>query len=639
MKVTKDKPAFCNTNEINIVDKHDYTMKDIDSVGGKGYNLLRLKSEGFNVPDFFILPTEHFNFFVKHGVFKDNFKEDIKLLYDEIIKFGLVAVRSSATIEDMDRTSNAGRFETVLGVAEDKILDAIKTVYTSMITSRLAGSMAVIIQKQILSEKSGVAFVDKNNVAINAVLGQGNMLVSGEQTGDFYVINPDGTYNVKRTIQNKCGTISDKNINLNPQIGWSQKLSDIEIKLITDVSKNIRNKFNSDQDIEWAIHGSVLFILQTRPITSNINITSMSSLGVAIPVSEGVANAALCFDVNNIPDYDVILVVSLIEMPDFKKLLGNKKIKGLITEIGGMLSHEGILARENHIPFISGIRSPKKLLSGFNNIIMDASKPSIIANGKELIDSSIPTYAWLSKDIVNLHVIYFDGDGVVYRQIDNFIIIYSPLINSKAVEFFVKKFGADKIILASPQDKVVVQDVYKHALVSMQQNTEINSLMLSASEGMYELNSLKIEKAYNKLKDIAVKHFGIAQQIFEDYILTKDTEKLRFALTAVVLSFGAYRCIRLMPTYWEYVFGNTISKKEGRVLTDNDIYQLQSQYTQNNPQILKVTALLEYTLNEIDEYFMDGHSNKIMDFSAKVILEAAEKLGEKEMELILFGEK
>ena len=59
MKVTKDKPAFCNTNEINIVDKHDYTMKDIDSVGGKGYNLLRLKSEGFNVPDFFILPTEH----------------------------------------------------------------------------------------------------------------------------------------------------------------------------------------------------------------------------------------------------------------------------------------------------------------------------------------------------------------------------------------------------------------------------------------------------------------------------------------------------------------------------------------------------------------------------------------------------
>ena len=195
--------------------KEIYTAKNgqcsVDEVGGKGYNLFMLSRSGFNVPRFFVIGTNVFQQFLRENGIQMNqlqdvsadeimaadFSEDIKSKimhgFTEAFAGEKVAVRSSATNEDAQVQSMAGKFSTVLYVDKSNILNAVKTVYASAFNAPHGGTvfplMAVVVQKQIAPQKSGVAFAEQDNVVISGVIGDGEVLVSGRENGDTYIVS------------------------------------------------------------------------------------------------------------------------------------------------------------------------------------------------------------------------------------------------------------------------------------------------------------------------------------------------------------------------------------------------------------------------------------------------------------------
>ena len=205
-----------------IITEFDRTPCTVGEVGGKGYGLVRLKSAGFKVPPFFIISTKGLEYFLSangHSLvslagltdaqerliqfeFPADLRGSILDAYRRTFGTASVAVRSSGTIEDMEGESKAGRFETVLSVKENQLLDAVKKVYASLFADTLNAAenplMAVVVQSQILPNKAGVAFAEVDKIVLSAVLGQGSTLVSGRENGDLYSLNSDSTQHKAR---------------------------------------------------------------------------------------------------------------------------------------------------------------------------------------------------------------------------------------------------------------------------------------------------------------------------------------------------------------------------------------------------------------------------------------------------------
>jgi len=236
--------------------------EDILIAGGKGASLGEMFNSGIPVPDGFVLTTEIY------GKNLFDFQKEILARFDSLgAKF--VAVRSSATVEDSPQNSFAGQFETYLNVTRENLLENIKKCWNSInsekINKYLQGKgidkdkikIAVVVQKMVNSEKSGIAFSvhpvtqDRNQIIIEAGFGLGEAIVSGQITPDSYVVE-----------KNKF-IILDKNI-----AGKQQILSDNEILELSKLVVKIENHFNFPVDIEWAIKGGMIDILQSRPVTT-----------------------------------------------------------------------------------------------------------------------------------------------------------------------------------------------------------------------------------------------------------------------------------------------------------------------------------------------------------------------------------
>jgi pyruvate,water dikinase len=180
-----------------------------------------------------------------------------------------VAVRSSATAEDLPGHSFAGQYETYLGIADlAGCIDAVKKCWASLWTERayeyrqkngfdhLAVNMAVIVQSLIEADASGVIFTAdpvngyKSRMIIEAVPGLGDALVSGKATPQRFVV-----------AKRKCRIVS-KNLTSKSHI------ADSVVKRLAKLGKKVEKHFESPQDIEWAISNNKIFFLQTRPITT-----------------------------------------------------------------------------------------------------------------------------------------------------------------------------------------------------------------------------------------------------------------------------------------------------------------------------------------------------------------------------------
>jgi len=307
-----------------VLDFNQISKKDIDIAGGKGANLGEMTASAIPVPNGFVITAEAYRLFIEENNLKEDFSarlekaqnDEAKLLeaaehfraaiknaalppaLESEIRKGFtllgaerVAVRSSATAEDLPDASFAGQQETYLNVQGiDEVLLQVKNCYASLWTNRavcyrqnkgydqFSVALAVVVQEMIESEKAGVLFTanpvngNKNEMQINASLGLGESIVSGKVTADSFICSKDGK--VKSSV---CGVkkmqivYADRGTREIPVEASLQKklcLSEQEIKSLCSEAVKIEEHFGSPMDIEWAIKDGKIYILQARAITT-----------------------------------------------------------------------------------------------------------------------------------------------------------------------------------------------------------------------------------------------------------------------------------------------------------------------------------------------------------------------------------
>lgn len=306
------------------------TKADIEKIGGKAANLGELIRKGFPVPNGFIINTHAYSFFLKknnlekliNDILKnlnpadpnsiESSSENIRNLIensnlpseviDEIktcyrtLPFARVAVRSSATSEDLPNESFAGQMETFLNIKGDsELLEHVKRCYASLWTSRAIAyrsrnniphdkvKMAVVVQTMVKAKNAGVVFTadpvssDRSRLIIESNFGLGESIVSGHVIPDKFIISRDGKE--LKIIGKEIGTksfLAEMNeslgisyVELDPEKQRRQSINDEEILRLAEIGSAIERLFGCPQDIEWAMdEGGKIFILQTRPITS-----------------------------------------------------------------------------------------------------------------------------------------------------------------------------------------------------------------------------------------------------------------------------------------------------------------------------------------------------------------------------------
>ena len=423
-------------NEINI--------GDIRSVGGKNASLgemfSKLAAKGISVPDGFATTAAAFQDFLKYNSLTPQLNELMKQLdknkYVNLRETGLkarklllnthlpeelgeaiiggykklcrnenyfeVAVRSSATAEDLPEASFAGQHESYLNIkGEEALLDAVKRCYASLYTDRAIKyredngfghekvSLSVGIQKMVRSDKacSGVGFTlepesgFRDIVHIAGVWGLGENIVQGTVTPDeFFVFKPALLQGKNAIIQKILGDKAKtmiygtgvENPVINIETPEEKKdeyvLSDKELTTLANWALVIENHYQKPMDIEWAKDGitNELFIIQARPETVHsqrnpliVKEYKIITKGKAITQGEAIGSkvAAGIARILKSPDESDKLrpgeiVVTDLTSPDWDPIL--KNAAAITTNKGGRTSHASIVARELGVPAIVG---------------------------------------------------------------------------------------------------------------------------------------------------------------------------------------------------------------------------------------------------------------------------------------------
>ncbi|HKW70429.1 MAG TPA: PEP/pyruvate-binding domain-containing protein [Candidatus Dormibacteraeota bacterium] len=232
---------------------------DRELVGVKAAALGELLAAGFPVPAGFVLTTA-----AQDRLMGDDLMETMRFVAAELGDEA-AAVRSSAVAEDLPGASFAGLYETMLGVrGADAIRDAVKRcwasaagdrarAYTAHAGKQRAGGMAVLIQRLVAADSAGVAFTAnpmtgaRGEIVINAVRGLGEKLVSGRSVGDEWIVQGN---NIKCTRSDEAALTPDQAL------------------AVADLARRVELKRGQPQDIEWALSGGRIYLLQARPMTA-----------------------------------------------------------------------------------------------------------------------------------------------------------------------------------------------------------------------------------------------------------------------------------------------------------------------------------------------------------------------------------
>jgi pyruvate, water dikinase len=414
-------------------------VNDIPIAGGKAANLGELTSAGFEVPPGFVLTTEVYDYFLKHNDLEEilstvlatlDVSSDVALqeassnirkafeqgevpkdLEDAIIEeykklgkgsFPLVAVRSSATAEDLPTASFAGQQDTYLNVSDPKtLIMSIKKCWASLFTPRALAyrvsknfehdkvKLAVVIQRMVNSEYSGIMFtIDPNSelphIIIEAGYGLGEALVGGKVTPDTYVVDKFHRKILNKRISNQTwklvrgesGECMRKDIPAN--LSNKQKLTDEQILDLAEIGNQIEMHYDRPMDIEWAKEGDEMYIVQARPVTTLSKDkpggkevkkeeekmeASRNILVKGLGASPGIAcgqvriyEESMSLDV--VKQGDVL--VTHMTTPDMVPAMS--RAVAIVTDEGGMTCHAAIVARELGIPCIVGASHATQVL-------------------------------------------------------------------------------------------------------------------------------------------------------------------------------------------------------------------------------------------------------------------------------------
>jgi pyruvate,water dikinase len=435
-------------------------IKDVPRVGGKNASLGEMYSQltksGLRIPNGFATTASAYNYFLESTGLKNQIKEILHGLNTKNIKDLMrrgaairkliiaaelpkdfsqaisqayrqlsatyqaknidVAVRSSATAEDLPDASFAGQQETFLNITGEKdLLLAVKKCIASLFTNRAISyrvdkkfdhfsiSLSVGVQKMVRSDlgSSGVIFtIDtesgfKNAVLINSIFGLGENIVQGKVTPDeFYVFKPTkkiisrniGKKNIKM-VYNFSGKNTVKNIKISASDQLKPSLSDKQVVQLAKWAMIIEDHYKRPMDIEFALDGRTneLFIIQARPETvqslKNLQVIEkyqLSKKGKLIIAGQSVGNKIGVGAVNrmmSIKDIDAfkpgqVLVTDMTD-PDWEPIM--KIASAIVTDKGGRTCHAAIVSRELGIPCVVGTENASNKIKSGQLVTVDCA--------------------------------------------------------------------------------------------------------------------------------------------------------------------------------------------------------------------------------------------------------------------------
>lgn len=271
---------------------------DLPVAGGKGANLGELIAAGFDVPTGFVVTTEAYRLAVGAGPHDQSAVRSLSmpehvaaavLLAYRALGEGAVAVRSSATAEDLPGAAFAGQQDTLLGVRGDRpLLDAVRDCWASLWTERAIAyrtrlgiapqsvAIAVVVQRMVDADHAGVMFTAdpvtgvRDHVVVDANPGLGEAVVSGLVTPDHAVLDGANRVIVRRSGRREVviRTRPEGGTETVPGAANAADLTDSDLARLADLGRRIAAHFGRPQDVEWAIAAGRIAIVQARPMTA-----------------------------------------------------------------------------------------------------------------------------------------------------------------------------------------------------------------------------------------------------------------------------------------------------------------------------------------------------------------------------------
>ncbi len=424
---------------------------DVALVGGKGANLGELTRAGIPVPPGFIVTADTYFHFIRLAGLEPAIKKELfgldvhdsralseraarirarvvaaempPHIADEIMEAyqrlgeGPVAVRSSATAEDLPEASFAGQQSTYLNVVgAENVVKAVQACWASLFEGRavfyreesgydhLKVGLAVPVQRMVQSEVSGVMFTvepvtsDASRIVIEAVYGLGEGVVSGEISPDLYMVNKETLRILEKTIttqERMLNQSADSDGQHETANSWQpvgedrvnrQKLTDDEIKELARIGRTVEDHYGGPQDIEWAYEGGELFLTQARPVTTmreqhhdeHEEEETAQLILSGQPASPGVAAGPVRI-VRSPDEIDIVqpgdILVAEMTTPDFVPAM--KRAVAIVTGRGGRTCHAAIVSRELGIPCVVGAGSATTELATGHLVTVDGSEGNV----------------------------------------------------------------------------------------------------------------------------------------------------------------------------------------------------------------------------------------------------------------------
>ncbi|SDQ54607.1 phosphoenolpyruvate synthase [Natronobacterium texcoconense] len=460
----------------------EISADDLEQVGGKGASLGELTGAGLPVPSGFVVTAGTYRSFIEEAEideelfeavdvdvedssalaeaadraqelitetpFPDDLREEVLEAYHEVGDGeAFVAVRSSATAEDLPDASFAGQQETFLNVTEERLLERVRECWASLFTQRAiyyrqeqgfdhsSVNIAVVVQQMVDADKSGVMFTSHPSTGdptmiVEAAWGLGEAVVSGAVSPDNYVVpREDDDDEVDVTVAEKkvmhvkdeeTGETVEREV---PEEKRNQRVLDgDEIDALVELGERVEDHYDQPQDVEWAIVDGEVYMLQSRPITTIDEDDSASAEtdlteGMADPTKgvtdgSGATAAAGSGSADSQPSGDVIVdglgsspgtvsgAAKIVTKLDDLAKVGEgdiivtemtmpdmvpamKRASGIITDEGGMTSHAAIVSRELGVPAIVGTTNATTVLEDGQVVTLDGEKGNVL-EGKEI---------------------------------------------------------------------------------------------------------------------------------------------------------------------------------------------------------------------------------------------------------------
>jgi len=429
----------------------EVSKNDIAKVGGKGANLGELARAGFPVPNGFIVTADAYYYFLQQTKLAPAIEKTLRNINPEdskklnavskviktyILKAAMptdlknqiisackqlgdvpVAVRSSATAEDLPEASFAGQQATFLNIdGEEAIVEAVQKCFASLFEARaiyyriankfnhMKVGLAVPVQLMVQSERSGIMFTvdpvsgDTNRIMIEAGYGLGEAIVSGSVTPDVYIFDKTTEKIVSKEVNSQDWKIvrdprgGDKHVSVPIADRKDQKMSDSEIIELAKLGKKIEQHYNAPQDTEFAIAGGKIYMVQSRPITTldksqvesekskvqgseSVEANQAEVLLRGAAASLGVATGPVKVihhheEIDKVKEGEVL--VTEMTTPDFVPAM--KRAAGIVTDTGGRTCHAAIVSRELGIPCVVGTSTATSKLKTGQIVTVDGSK-------------------------------------------------------------------------------------------------------------------------------------------------------------------------------------------------------------------------------------------------------------------------